>query len=91
MAPPLPQGKTPRTALLTALTGAPTVIGALLGYRLGMMSPMMLCMSLSFASGAMLYVVFGELLPEAILMWRSKMPALATMIGVAVGLLIIYA
>ena len=56
-----------------------------------MMSPMMLCMSLSFASGAMLYVVFGELLPEAILMWRSKMPALATMIGVAVGLLIIYA
>ncbi len=77
--------------LLTALTGAPTVIGAILGYRLGMMSPMMLCMSLSFASGAMLYVVFGELLPEAILMWRSKMPAFATMVGVAVGLLIIYA
>ena len=27
----------------------------------------MLALSLSFASGAMLYVVFGELLPEAIL------------------------
>ncbi len=76
--------------LLTALTGAPTIIGALLGYHLGMMSPMMLCLSLSFASGAMLYVVFGELLPEAILMWRSKMPAFATMVGMAVGLMIIY-
>lgn len=77
--------------LLTALTGAPTIIGAFLGYRLGMVSPTMLSISLSFASGAMLYVVFGELLPEAILMWRSKLPAFATLIGVLVGLLMIYA
>ena len=38
----------------------------------------------------MLYVVFGELLPEAILMWRSKMPALASVIGILIGLMIIY-
>ena len=38
----------------------------------------------------MLYVVFGELLPEAILMWRSKLPAFATIIGMLAGLLIIF-
>ena len=61
-----------KATLLTALTGAPTILGAMLGYFLGTLSPVMLALSLSFASGAMLYVVFGELLPEAILMWRSK-------------------
>lgn len=51
---------------------------------------MWLSLSLSFAAGAMFYVVFGELLPEAILMWRSKLPAFATVVGVLVGLILIY-
>lgn len=76
--------------LITALSGAPTILGALLGYGFGVMGPAALCLSLSFASGAMLYVVFGELLPEAILMWRSKLPAFATVIGMLAGLLIIF-
>ena len=33
---------------------------------------------------------FRELLPEAILMWRSKLPALATVVGIAVGLVVIF-
>ena len=53
-----------RSVLITALTGFPTVLGALLGYGVGAMGPAALALSLSFASGAMLYVVFGELLPE---------------------------
>ena len=48
-------------------------------------------MSLAFASGAMLYVVMGELMPEAILMWRSKMPAMASLVGIIVGIVILYA
>ena len=79
-----------RAILITALSGAPTIIGAVLGFALGNISPVWLSLSLSFASGAMLYVVFGELLPEAILMWRSKMPALAAVVGILVGLMIIY-
>ena len=79
-----------RATLLTAACGLPTVLGAWLGFWLGDIGPLGLTMSLGFASGAMLYVVFGELLPEAILMWRSKMPALATVVGVLVGLMIIY-
>lgn len=79
-----------KAVLLTAVTGAPTVIGALLGFWVGMLSPLALSLSLSFASGAMLYVVFGELMPEAILMWRSKLPAAATVIGMLTGVIIIY-
>ena len=89
---PLISGGMNRTkaVLLTAVTGAPTVIGALLGFWVGMLSPLALSLSLSFASGAMLYVVLGELLPEGILMWRSKMPATAALVGILVGLLLIY-
>lgn len=76
--------------LATALTGVPTVLGALLGYFLGAASPRSLSLSLSFASGAMLYVVFGELLPEAILMWRSKAPAFAVLAGLLTGLFMIF-
>ena len=80
-----------KAAALTAITGAPTVLGAILGFYLGTMGPSALSLSLSFASGAMLYVVFGELMPESILMWQSKLPALATVIGMLTGLVIIYA
>ena len=80
-----------KAVCITALSGAPTILGALLGYWIGVMGPAALCLSLSFASGAMLYVVFGELLPEAILMWRSKLPAFATLVGMLVGILIIFA
>ena len=89
---PLISGGMPkwRSAAITALTGFPTILGALLGFTVGAMGATALALSLSFASGAMLYVVFGELLPESILMWRSKLPATATIIGMLTGLVIIY-
>ncbi len=77
--------------LIAALTGVPTVMGALLGYSVGVMSPFALSLSLSFAGGAMLYVVFGELLPESQLIRRSKTPALAALAGMLLGLFIIFA
>ena len=79
-----------KSVLVTAITGFPTILGAILGYTLGAMGPTALAVSLSFASGAMLYVVFGELLPESILMWRSKLPAAAAIVGMLTGLVIIY-
>ena len=82
--------KKPKAVLITALSGAPTVIGALLGYLLGDIGLLGLALSLGFASGAMLYVVFGEILPQAYLMYHSKVPAFSTIAGMAVGLLIIY-
>ena len=40
--------------------------------------------------GAMLYVVFGEILPQSILMYHSKLPAFSAIVGILVGLLIIF-
>lgn len=82
--------KKPLAVLMTAISGFPTVIGAMLGYALGMLGPTWMSMALAFASGAMLYVVFGELMPESILMWKSKLPAFAMLVGLFVGLIIIY-
>ena len=79
-----------RSEGVTALSGAPTILGAVLGFLIGTISPTALILSLSFASGAMLYVVFGELLPESILMWKSKLPAMVVVLGMLTGLIIIY-
>ena len=81
----------PRAVLLTALSGAPTILGALMGFAIGEIGPLGLALSLGFASGAMLYVVFGEILPQAIIMYRSKLPAFSAIFGMLAGLFIIFA
>ena len=80
-----------KAVLITALSGVPTIVGALLGFWLGDIGAMGLALSLGFASGAMLYVVFGEILPQAILMYHSKLPAFSAIFGMLVGLYIIFA
>ena len=77
--------------LITALSGVPTMVGALLGFWIGEIGPLGLALSLGFASGAMLYVVFGEILPQAILMYHSKLPAFSAILGILAGILIIFA
>ena len=90
---PLIAGGMPKwkAVLITASSGIPTIIGALLGFMLGEIGPMGLALSLGFASGAMLYVVFGEILPQAILMYHSKQPAFSAIGGMLLGLFIIFA
>ena len=80
-----------KAVAITAASGIPTVIGAVLGYWLGEIGPLGLCLSLGFASGAMLYVVFGEIFAQAIIMYRSKLPAFSAIAGILVGMLIIFA
>ena len=79
-----------KAVLLTASSGIPTILGALLGYALGEIGPLGLSLSLGFASGAMLYVVFGEILPQSFLMYHSKLPAFSAIVGILVGMLIIF-
>jgi len=89
---PLISGGMPKwkAVLMTASSGIPTIIGALLGYLIGDIGAVGLALSLGFASGAMLYVVFGEILPQAILMYHSKLPAFFAIIGILAGMLIIF-
>ena len=79
-----------KAVLLTALSGVPTLIGALCGFWLGDISELGLALSLSFAGGAMLYVVNSELIPEANLLYRSKLPAFCVIVGVVIAMSFIY-
>ena len=89
-APMLSGGARPfRAVLLAAASGIPTILGALIGYSVGAMNGALLGVSLSFAAGAMLYVVLGELLPEAEQLWRHRLSGFATLAGMLLGLALI--
>lgn len=79
-----------KAVLITAACGIPTLLGAWLGLWLGDIGPIGLAASLGFASGAMLYVVYGEIIPEAFLMYRSKLPAFAIILGILLGMAMIF-
>lgn len=77
-----------KVAFLTALSGAPTLLGGLLGAVLGNMGNFMVASSLGIAAGAMLYVTYCEILPEVILLNKGRRPALFTIGGIIFGLAI---
>ena len=74
---------------VSALSGIPTVLGALLGYFIGSKAASALSVAMALAGGAMLYVVFFELLPESYQTWKSKWTILATVVGFATGVLLL--
>ncbi|MCL2370993.1 MAG: ZIP family metal transporter [Firmicutes bacterium] len=49
---------------LTFAAGIPTLLGAILGYFIGM-NDFLIAYTLSFAAGVMMYIVFSEMLPTA--------------------------
>lgn len=77
-----------KTVLLATLTGVPTVLGALIGAMLGGISPTAVALSFAFAGGAMLYVVFGEILPQSIVTHKDRAPIAFLFIGIILGLLL---
>jgi ZIP family zinc transporter len=74
--------------LLTVTAGAPTVLGALIGILIGGISDIALALSFSIAGGAMLYAVFGEILPQSMKMSKDRMPTIVLLVGIIVGLLL---
>jgi ZIP family zinc transporter len=77
-----------KVVLLTAVCGFTTVIGGLIGGLIGNISDFALAMSLAAAGGAMLYVVFGEIIPQSIVMTKSRAAPLITLAGIIIGLII---
>lgn len=79
-----------KTVAIAAVVGATTVVGSIVGFVVGGIGLFWLGMSLAFASGAMLYVLFGEILPEAFSLFDSKKPAVAVIVGILSGLLLVH-
>lgn len=68
------------------LSGITTGIGAFFGALVGGISKDIIAICLSFAAGAMLYIVSGELIPEANKLYKGKITALGNIIGFLIGI-----
>jgi len=77
-----------KAVLLALAVGTSTVLGALIGVITGGVSEIALSLSFSAAGGAMLYAMFGEILPQSINMRRDRLPTIVLLIGIAVGFLV---
>jgi ZIP family zinc transporter len=89
MAIPMKNGgmKTSKVILYVILSGVTTGVGAFVGKIIGGISQNVIAICLSFAAGAMLYIVSGELIPESNKLHDGKVSTLGTIIGFILGLL----
>ncbi len=74
--------------LYTILAGIPMGVGAFLGELVGELSPMFICICLSFAAGSMLYITCGELIPKSQSVYKGRISTIGMLIGVMVGIFI---
>lgn len=75
-----------RVIIYVILSGVTTGIGAFFGALVGGISQGVIAMCLSFAAGAMLYIVSGELIPESNKLYHGRMTAIGNIIGFIIGL-----
>ena len=68
------------------LSGVTTGIGAFFGAIVGSISEQVISICLSFAAGAMLYIVSGELIPESNSLYNGRMTAVGNMLGFLIGI-----
>jgi len=76
-----------KVVLLTAMAGATTLVGGIIGVLIGSISDFAIAMSLAGAGGAMLYIVFGEIIPQSSIMSNNRMASVITLLGIVVGLI----
>ena len=63
------------------LSGVTTGIGAFFGALIGTISKSIIAICLSFAAGAMLYIVSGELIPESNKLYKGRMSSMGNVLG----------
>lgn len=68
------------------LSGVTTGIGAFFGAIIGAISETVIAICLSFAAGAMLYIVSGELVPESNKLYKGRISAIGNMLGFIIGI-----
>lgn len=88
MAVPMKNGgmKISKIIFYVILSGITTGIGAFFGAIVGSISQEIIAICLSFAAGAMLYIVSGELIPESNKLYHGRMTALGNMLGFLIGM-----
>ncbi len=79
-----------KTILLTASAGAATVVGAVIGLAIGGIGQLAISICMGLAGGAMLYVTFCEIIPQAILMDEGRIPAASMLIGILCAMIFVY-
>ena len=77
-----------KVVFLTSLSGAPTLLGGLIGMLIGSISDTSIAISLAAAGGAMLYIVFGEIIPQSIVMTKNRTASIVTLLGIIIGLIV---
>ncbi len=89
MAVPMKNGgmKSSRVLFYVILSGITTGIGAFVGKIIGGISQDVISICLTFAAGAMLYIVSGELIPESNTLNKGKWPTIGIIIGFILGLI----
>ena len=68
------------------LSGITTGVGAFFGAILGTISTSVIAICLSFAAGAMLYIVSGELIQESNQLYHGRMTAIGNIVGFLIGM-----
>ena len=76
-----------KVVVYTLLSGVTTGIGAFFGALLGTISTGVISICLSFAAGAMLYIVSGELIPESKNLYKGRFASLGNILGFVMGIL----
>ena len=79
--------KSSKILLYAFFIALPTAIGAWIGIYIGSISTTILGSSLAFASGVMLYVIYGEMIPESKKLWSGTTNTLGILLGIIVGLI----
>lgn len=80
-----------QVVLLTIVAGIPMGLGSLLGGLLGNLSQRSLAGALAFAGGAMLFLVFHELLPEAAHRGIRPITTWGAILGIVTGFIFLLA
>lgn len=75
-----------KVIMYVILSGITTGIGAFFGALVGGISKQIIALCLSFAAGAMLYIVSGELIPEANKLYKGRLTAIGNIAGFVIGL-----
>lgn len=87
MAVPMKKGgmKTQKILIYVILSGITTGIGAFFGAIIGNISDSVISICLSFAAGAMLYIISGELTPEYSKLDNGKVSTFGNILGFLLG------